>query len=307
MSARRITPPPRTTNPPSLDKQALADAVEDVLGRLREARPQLEGRLDRATTILVVQLSSSSRTRPIRCRIRRGGRRVYLVDSMTSPGVVYSVDPASWGCTCRDFFRNGLGCKHALSAFTLASVNTPMPSSVAAHVERIEKVNDRIKEDDDDDQDEGEGSACDVCHGTTWIFLAEDVLDSRTGEIGAAHNPVRCRACSPVEPPYLSDEELASWMASTRWRYAKTMPAHPHDYSLREWNDEATFRLVVRTIWERGFDRIYLRRPWRSLDIGDHYVWISGAPPIPDHPAPVETTQLINRARRVQDKLEGAS
>jgi len=297
---------PARTNPDAPTLEEVAGRVEDVLARLKQARPHLEGRIDRAATYLVLQLSSSPRTRPIRCRVRKTGKRVYLVDSVGNPGVVYEVDPSGWSCTCRDFFRNGLGCKHALSAFTLASVNTPMPSSVAAHVERIEKVNDRIKEDghdDDEADDEGESSGCAACQGTTWVFLDEDVLDSSTGEIGKATNPVRCRSCSPVEPPYLSDEEMAEWMDSVRWRYAKTMPRHPHDYTLREWNNEKLFERVVLTIWDRGYDRIYLRRPWRSLDVGEHYIWVAGAPPKPGDPAPVETTALINRARRVQDEL----
>ncbi len=46
-----------------------------------------------------------------------------------------------------------------------------LPSAVADHVERIEKVNERIHHDDGDDEEEG----CDVCHGTTWIFLAEPI------------------------------------------------------------------------------------------------------------------------------------
>jgi hypothetical protein len=38
---------------------------------------------------------------------------------MSSPGVVYEVDPSGWSCTCRDFFRNGPGCKHSLGCFVL--------------------------------------------------------------------------------------------------------------------------------------------------------------------------------------------
>jgi hypothetical protein len=172
-----------------------------------------------------------------------------------------------------------------------------MPSEVGEHVDRIEKINERIHHEDDEEE------GCDVCHGTTWIFLAEDITDPSNGEVGKAHNPVRCRSCEPATPPHLTDEELAEWMASTRWRYAKTMPQHPHDYSLREWNDQELFERVVKTIWDRGYDRPYLRRVWRSLDVGDFYIWIAGAPPLPEHPAPVKETALVNRARRVQERL----
>ena len=118
MSERSLPAPARTSGPP-LDKGQLVDAVERVLARLREARPHLEGRLDRATTILTVHLSTSARTRPIKCRIRSGGRRVYLVASLSSRGAVYEVSPADWRCSCRDFFRNGPGCKHSLGCFVL--------------------------------------------------------------------------------------------------------------------------------------------------------------------------------------------
>jgi hypothetical protein len=280
--------------------EVIAERLEEEIDRLRRARPILDARIDRATTIVTVHLSSPPRTRPIKCRIRKGGRRVYLVASLSSGGAVYQVNPRDGSCSCPDAARgSSITCKHSISAWLISRV--AVTREVAAHVDRIQEVNDRIHHDDDD------GEGCDACQGAGWVFLDEDVLDSSTGEVAEAQNPVRCRSCEPASPPHLTDEEMREWMDSVRWRYAKTMPQHPHDYSLREWNDEATFRLVVQTIWERGFDRIYLRRPWRSLDIGDHYVWISGAPPIPDHPAPVETTQLINRARRVQDKLEGAS
>ncbi|MEJ7872798.1 MAG: SWIM zinc finger family protein [Rubrobacteraceae bacterium] len=280
--------------------EVIAERIEEDLDRLRRHRPILDARIDRAARIVVVQLSSPPAARPIKCRVRRGGRRVLLVASLSAGGAVYQVDPHDWTCSCPDFHRKAKGCKHGIAAWALW--RSSLPSEVGEHMDRIEEINDRIHHEDDDD-DEGEWSGCGACHGAGWVFLDEDVIDSKTGEVGKATNPVRCRSCSPVEPPYLSDEELAEWMASTRWRYAKTMPAHPHDYSLREWNDEETFLRVVQTIWERGFDRIYLRRPWRSLDIGDHYVWIAGAPPKPGDPAPVETTALINRALRVQERL----
>jgi hypothetical protein len=45
------------------------------------------------------------------------------------------------------------------------------------------------------------------------------------------------------------------------------MPRHPHEHCLREEQDEGLFERVVMAIWDLGYDRPYLRRPWRSLDV----------------------------------------
>ena len=100
----------------------------------------------------------------------------------------------------------------------------------------------------------------------------------------------------------LTEQELQAWMDAQRWIYAKTMPKHPHEYSLKRLQDPRLFECVVLTIWQRGYDRLYLRRPWRSLDIGDHYVWVHSRPK-EGMAAPLHVSKLINRARRVQEPL----
>ena len=135
MTKESVAPPARRSTPPPLDKERLADAVEEALARLREARPHLESRLDRAATIVVVHLSSVARTRPIRCRIRKDGRRAYLVSSLTSGGAVYEVDPRSWSCSCPDYHRRGAACKHGIAAWILANAvpsTAPQTSDDAA-------------------------------------------------------------------------------------------------------------------------------------------------------------------------------
>jgi SWIM zinc finger len=124
LSERSVASPARRSTSPPLDKERLADAVEEALARLREARPHLESRLDRAATYLVVHMSSSTRTRPIKVRVRKNGRPVFLVTSLTSGGAVYEVNPADWSCSCPDFHRRGSACKHALAAWILASAAT---------------------------------------------------------------------------------------------------------------------------------------------------------------------------------------
>ncbi len=57
------------------------DRIERELSRLRSARPQLAGRVDRAEHILVTQLSVSNGTRPVKVRLHADGSRSYTVRS----------------------------------------------------------------------------------------------------------------------------------------------------------------------------------------------------------------------------------
>jgi hypothetical protein len=185
------------------------------------------------------------------------------------------VDPRSWSCTCPDWHRRdgASPCKHALAAFILWRVG-------------------RRKEE----------KGCERCY-RGWVYLGEQVVDPESGEVVEVYNPGPCRRCrGDDKPPYMSDEELAEWMASVRWIYAVTMPKQPHEYCLRREQDEETFVRVVRTVWDKGFDRSYLRRPWRSLDVGNYYIWVHTQPE-PGMEAPLSETVLINRAERLQEKL----
>ena len=137
MSEQSLSPPARTTQgdpPPTPSVDMIAEAFEEALARLKQARPRLESRVDRAATYLTVQLSTSARTRPIKCRIRKGGRRVYLVSSLTSGGVTYEVNPADWSCSCPDHHRHGPGCKHSLGCWVLAMANRPLPETRPAEL-----------------------------------------------------------------------------------------------------------------------------------------------------------------------------
>jgi hypothetical protein len=104
----------------------------------------------------------------------------------------------------------------------------------------------------------------------------------------------------------MSDEEMIEWMEDVTWHFAVTMPRHPHEYCLRREQDTLRFVRAVATIWEHGYDRMYLRRPWRSLDVGEFYVWFHTPPA---EAAAIGTnallaqTILINRAPRHQDRL----
>jgi hypothetical protein len=253
------------------NREWISEAVEEELARLREKRPGLVSRIDRASHLLVVHLSDPH-SGTIRVRIGANRRPRFVVRSLTSAGV-YVVDPRdSWRCSCPDHRRRAAACKHALACWCL-------------------RVADR----------RARREGCQACVDG-WVYIGEEVIDSETGEARTFHNPVRCRRCATVEPPYLTDEELEAWMAKVRWIYAKSMPKHPHEYTLKREQDPDLFERVVQTIWDHGYDRSYLRRPWRSLDVGDHFVWVHTLPE-PRMSAPLEDTVLVNRALRVQERL----
>lgn len=105
-------PAPTLTTP----QEALVEYIEQELSRLRQRRPQLDRRIERATNLLVVHLSSPGSV--IRVRVGAGAPR-FLVASLNDREAVYSVDPETWSCSCPDFHRNNFPCKHAICCYVL--------------------------------------------------------------------------------------------------------------------------------------------------------------------------------------------
>ena len=253
------------------DRERVVGFIEKELERLRKARPALESRIDRASSILLLQLASPPRTRPVRVRIR-GDEVRFLVRSSSAAGAIYSVDAKNWACSCPDFHRRNVACKHVISAWVLRRAALVRRRGCAACVEG-------------------------------WVCLGETIVSEETGEVVEATNVIRCRRCVPVAPGCLTDEDLQSWMSSVRWKFAATMPRHPHEYHLKRWGDPRTFEAVVKSVWSAGYDRRYLGRRWRSLDVGEeYYIWICTLPK-QGSPPPLEGTILINRAERHQPLL----
>ena len=93
-------------------RSRVAEAVEEELARLKELRPGLVSRIDRASHLLVVHLSDP-RSGTIRIRVGATRRPRFLVRSLTSGGI-YVVDPAeaAWSCSCPDYHRRNAPCKH---------------------------------------------------------------------------------------------------------------------------------------------------------------------------------------------------
>jgi hypothetical protein len=154
-----------TPSPASLStrKELLADRAEAELDRLRVAKPELESRIDRAAGILLLQLSSPPRSRPIRCRVGAMGP-TFLVNSVTDRGGTYVINPRFFTCSCPDFSRRGKGCKHALAAFVLWRLAAE-PSRPCACIDG-------------------------------WVYLTAETINQETGEMHEATTRVPCRRCS---------------------------------------------------------------------------------------------------------------
>jgi hypothetical protein len=80
-------------------------------------------------------------------------------------------------------------------------------------------------------------------------------------------------------------------LAQGRWIFAKTMPANPHEYTLRrEWADDALFLAVAQYIRDHGYPTRFQGRPYTQLDVNAHTYWTM--------PGPLLRTLLINRKAR---------
>jgi hypothetical protein len=227
----------------SQDREVLAERIETEIERIREARPYLSSRLDRAATLLVSQLSLPPQMRPVRVRIGAGGTRRFLVRSTSSRGVVYSVDPTTYSCSCADAHRRGIGCKHGLCCFILR------------RVARTQK------------------RGCSACD-RGWVFLGEEIVDPESGEVVGAINPVRCTRCGDG----LSHEFVQQWLEGRNWIFAKSRADNPHWYCLRRnAGDESTFEQVVEHLREYGSPYVWWGSTYLQYPAGRYAYWSMGA------------------------------
>jgi hypothetical protein len=262
MSGSRI---PENARASLRDREVLAERIEREVERIREARPHLSSRLDRASALLVAQLSLPPQTRPVRVRIGTDGRRPrFLVRSLTSGGVVYCVIPGTFECSCPDVHRRGQGrgCKHSLAVYILLR---------AARTQR---------------------RGCSACE-RGWVFVGEEILDPESGELVGAINPVRCTRCGDG----LSHELVQQWLEGQNWIFAKSRAANPHWYCLRRnAGDEATFEQVVEHLREYGSPYVWWGSTYLQYPAGRYAYWSMGAS--------VENTELINRKSLEQVRID---
>jgi hypothetical protein len=246
-------------------REDLAALVEREIERIREARPHLSSRLNRAAALLVAQLSLPAQTRPLRVRIGTHGHRPrFLVRSLTSGGVVYCVSPATFECSCPDAHRRGQGrgCKHSLAVYILLR---------AARTHR---------------------RGCGACE-RGWVFVGEEIVDPESGEVVEAINPVRCKRCREG----LSEEDVQRWLESQRWHYASSRPDNAHCYCLRgEADNQESFERVVEYIREYGSPYAWWGKVYLQYVAGEHAYWTMGAT--------LKNTDLINRKPLEQVRLD---
>jgi hypothetical protein len=99
-----------------VDTTTIAETMERDIARLKSARPQLASRIERAEHILVSQLSSANRSRPVKVRVHADGSRSYrFVPDLSSAGLT------SW--TRR---RGSASARTTKSAMRLASMLWPV-------------------------------------------------------------------------------------------------------------------------------------------------------------------------------------
>lgn len=84
-------------------------------------------------------------------------------------------------------------------------------------------------------------------------------------------------------------DELRKFIDSTRWTFAKTMPAWPHEYILRDRVDSALFDALVRHIRQYGFEGQFYQRVLTYFAEDGLLYWTMGEP--------IDETIIINRCK----------
>jgi hypothetical protein len=62
-------------------------------------------------------------------------------------------------------------------------------------------------------------------------------------------------------------------LSRLEFRFAKTMPTHPHEYTVRTAENEATYTALFRAIREHGVDEYFQKRRYRYLYTGGWKYW----------------------------------
>jgi hypothetical protein len=90
-------------------------------------------------------------------------------------------------------------------------------------------------------------------------------------------------------------EDLKRFVADEQWTYAKTMPAWPHEYLVRDRVDKELFERMVTHIRSNGYEGPFYQKKLVYFEEDGLVYWTMGAP--------LEETIIINRCRK-EDSFE---
>jgi hypothetical protein len=105
----------------------------------------------------------------------------------------------------------------------------------------------------------------------------------------AAGLTLLARVEKPMDPEW---EAARALLERQEWRFAKTMPENPHEYTLRKtWPDEEQFLWACLFIRQHGYAEWWpdpvTGRAYVVIDLGHYHYWTMGSP--------LKSTILINR------------
>ena len=83
------------------------------------------------------------------------------------------------------------------------------------------------------------------------------------------------RSSPPLTWP-LTHGQVEEWLAGRYWQQARSR-SNPHSYTLRRWNDERAFELVVLFIREHGYEAMFGGALYTQLDCGHWFFWTMGS------------------------------
>jgi hypothetical protein len=95
----------------------------------------------------------------------------------------------------------------------------------------------------------------------------------------------RYRSSPPLTWP-LTHGQVEEWLEGRYWQQARSR-SNPHSYTLRRWNDDKAFELVVLHVREHGYEAMFAGSVYTQYDCGDHFYWTMGAS--------LPTTVVLNR------------
>lgn len=92
-----------------------------------------------------------------------------------------------------------------------------------------------------------------------------------------------------IQPVETTLTSFQLFISSRLWRFAKTMPQNPHEYTVRKGIDDASFVEAVMFIRLHGYLVPFGGRDYTGLDVEGWYYWTMGNS--------LDVTKIINRKR----------